>query len=126
LFTSSNACRHDDADCAKSRTVRGLTAAHSGAACGPIAGAGPAGDGASDAGDAPMNDARHTAETAPPDQGGARTLDRADALSINIGIMLAMSLSALARPILAPALPTIGRALADVEMLSWVVTAYLI
>ena len=39
-----------------------------------------------------MNDARHTAETAPPDQGGARTLDRADALSIIIGIMLAMFL----------------------------------
>src|SRR5215813_5461185 len=73
-----------------------------------------------------MNDARHTAETVPPDHGGARTLERADALSIIIGIMLAMFLSALEQTIVAPALPTIGRALADVEMLSWVVTAYLI
>src|SRR5215467_15288769 len=73
-----------------------------------------------------MNDARHTVETAPAVQGGARTLDRADALSIIIGIMLAMFLSALEQTIVAPALPTIGRALADVEMLSWVVTAYLI
>ena len=73
-----------------------------------------------------MNDVRHTVETAPAVQGGARTLDRADALSIIIGIMLAMFLSALEQTIVAPALPTIGRALADVEMLSWVVTAYLI
>ena len=52
--------------------------------------------------------------------------DHAAALSIIIGIMLAMFLSALEQTIVAPALPTIGRALKDVESLSWVVTAYLI
>ena len=40
--------------------------------------------------------------------------------------MLAMFLSALEQTIVAPALPTIGRALGDVENLSWVVTAYLL
>src|SRR5437660_8440073 len=49
-----------------------------------------------------------------------------EALSIVIGITLAMFLSALEQSIVAPALPTIGRALADVDDLSWVVTAYLI
>jgi EmrB/QacA subfamily drug resistance transporter len=52
--------------------------------------------------------------------------DHAAALSIIVGIMLAMFLSALEQTIVAPALPTIGRALKDVESLSWVVTAYLI
>src|SRR3974377_1754125 len=42
------------------------------------------------------------------------------------GIMLAMFLSALEQTIVAPALPTIGRSLSDVENLSWVVTAYLL
>ena len=56
----------------------------------------------------------------------AAPLDHAAALSIIIGIMLAMFLSALEQTIVAPALPTIGRALGDVENLSWVVTAYLI
>jgi len=56
---------------------------------------------------------------------GAR-LDDASVRAIIAGIMLAMFLSALEQTIVAPALPTIGRALADVERLSWVVTAYLI
>jgi EmrB/QacA subfamily drug resistance transporter len=56
---------------------------------------------------------------------GAR-LDTAAARSIIAGIMLAMFLSALEQTIVAPALPTIGRALGDVELLSWVVTGYLI
>jgi EmrB/QacA subfamily drug resistance transporter len=43
-----------------------------------------------------------------------------------MGIMLAMFLSALEQTIVAPALPTIGRTLGDVENLSWVVTAYLL
>ena len=43
-----------------------------------------------------------------------------------LGIMLAMFLSALEQTIVAPALPTIGRTLGDVENLSWVVTAYLL
>src|SRR5262249_30664672 len=55
-----------------------------------------------------------------------RPLDSAAAVSIIVGIMLAMFLSALEQTIVAPALPTIGRSLADVENLSWVITAYLI
>ncbi len=43
-----------------------------------------------------------------------------------VGLMLAMFLSALEQTIVAPALPTIGRSLADVQNLSWVVTAYLL
>src|SRR5215469_16712809 len=53
-------------------------------------------------------------------------LRQAAALSIVIGIMLAMFLSALEQTIVAPALPTIGRAFQNVEDLSWVVTAYLL
>jgi EmrB/QacA subfamily drug resistance transporter len=70
-----------------------------------------------------MNDQRilHAGPTA---EGGR--LDTAAARSIIAGIMLAMFLSALEQTIVAPALPTIGRALGDVELLSWVVTAYLI
>jgi EmrB/QacA subfamily drug resistance transporter len=54
------------------------------------------------------------------------TLDHAAARAIIVGIMLAMFLSALEQTIVAPALPTIGRSLADIENLSWVVTAYLL
>src|SRR5436190_10635001 len=46
--------------------------------------------------------------------------------AIMIGILLAMFLSALEQTIVAPALPTMGRVLGDVENLSWVVTSYLI
>ncbi len=46
--------------------------------------------------------------------------------SILAGIMLAMFLSALEQTIVAPALPAIGKSLADVDDLSWVVTAYLL
>jgi len=56
----------------------------------------------------------------------APPLDHAAVRSIIIGIMLAMFLSALEQTIVAPALPTIGRSLADMENLSWVVTAYLL
>jgi len=56
---------------------------------------------------------------------GAR-LDDTSVRAIIAGIMLAMFLSALEQTIVAPALPTIGRALGNVELLSWVVTAYLI
>src|SRR5207253_5293593 len=52
-------------------------------------------------------------------------LDHAVIRPIIAGIMLAMFLSALEQTIVAPALPTIGRSLADMENLSWVVTAYL-
>src|SRR5947207_15010946 len=56
----------------------------------------------------------------------AARLDTTAVRSIIAGIMLAMFLSALEQTIVAPALPTIGRALGDVELLSWVVTGYLI
>ena len=46
--------------------------------------------------------------------------------AIMVGILLAMFLSALEQTIVAPALPTIGRSLHDVENLSWVVTSYLL
>src|SRR5712691_9291203 len=54
------------------------------------------------------------------------SLDHTAARAIVVGIMLAMFLSALEQTIVAPALPTIGRRLADIENLSWVVTAYLL
>src|SRR5205085_9965870 len=56
----------------------------------------------------------------------AAPLPRATIHAIMMGIMLAMFLSALEQTIVAPALPTIGRVLGDVENLSWVVTAYLL
>ena len=67
-----------------------------------------------------MNDATPTTETA------TAPLPRATIHAIMMGIMLAMFLSALEQTIVAPALPTIGRTLGDVENLSWVVTAYLL
>jgi EmrB/QacA subfamily drug resistance transporter len=63
-------------------------------------------------------DAGHPHSAAPVDHAAAR--------AIIAGIMLAMFLSALEQTIVAPALPTIGRSLSDVENLSWVVTAYLL
>src|SRR5215831_3821590 len=62
------------------------------------------------------------AEAAAP----AAPLDHALVRPIIAGIMLAMFLSALEQTIVAPALPTIGRVLADVENLPFVVTAYLL
>jgi multidrug resistance protein len=53
-------------------------------------------------------------------------LDHAKIRAIMVGILLAMFLSALEQTIVAPALPTIGRAFGDVENLPWVVTAYLL
>jgi multidrug resistance protein len=53
-------------------------------------------------------------------------VDHATVRAIIVGIMLAMFLSALEQTIVAPALPTIGRSLSDIENLSWVVTAYLL
>ena len=67
-----------------------------------------------------MNDA------APRTQQNSAPLDHAAIRAIMLGIMLAMFLSALEQTVVAPALPTIGRALGDVELLSWVVTGYLI
>ena len=56
----------------------------------------------------------------------AAPLDHALVRQIIVGIMLAMFLSALEQTIVAPALPTLGRVLADVDNLSFVVTAYLL
>jgi EmrB/QacA subfamily drug resistance transporter len=63
------------------------------------------------------------AEHAPLDHA---PLDHASIRAIMAGILLAMFLSALEQTIVAPALPTIGKTLADVDNLSWVVTAYLL
>ena len=52
--------------------------------------------------------------------------DRVVVHSILAGIILAMFLSALEQTIVAPALPAIGKSLADVDDLPWVVTAYLL
>src|SRR5215207_4314661 len=61
-----------------------------------------------------------------PPETQAPPLDHAAIVAIMWGMMLAMFLSALEQTIVAPALPTIGRTLHDVENLSWVVTAYLL
>src|SRR4051812_12610857 len=53
-------------------------------------------------------------------------LDHGTIVAIMSGILLAMFLSALEQTIVAPALPTIGRSLGNVETLSWVVSAYLL
>jgi multidrug resistance protein len=53
-------------------------------------------------------------------------LEPAAVRSIIAGIMLAMFLSALEQTIIAPALPTMGVRLGDIENLSWVVGAYLL
>src|SRR3954464_8008442 len=67
-----------------------------------------------------MNDAAlHTQQYSAP-------LDHAAIRAIMLGIMLAMFLSALEQTIVAPALPTMGRVLGDVDNLAWVVTAYLL
>lgn len=62
----------------------------------------------------------------PHDKSVLPPLDRAAIHTIIAGIMLAMFLSALEQTIVAPALPAIGKSLADFDDLSWVVTAYLL
>jgi MFS family permease len=69
---------------------------------------------------------RETDDLARAEPSRAGSVQQAAALSIVIGIMLAMFPSALEQTIVAPALPTIGRAFGDVGDLSWVVTAYLL
>ena len=68
----------------------------------------------------------HERRRAQKSNNSSAPLDHAAIRAIMMGIMLAMFLSALEQTIVAPALPTIGRALGDVENLSWVVTAYLL
>jgi EmrB/QacA subfamily drug resistance transporter len=62
----------------------------------------------------------------PHDKSVLPPLDHAAIHTIIAGITLAMFLSALEQTIVAPALPAIGRSLADLDDLSWVVTAYLL
>ena len=57
---------------------------------------------------------------------GRAAPDSAAVRSIIAGIMLAMFLSALEQTIVAPALPTIGARLGDIDELSWVAGAYLL
>jgi EmrB/QacA subfamily drug resistance transporter len=64
--------------------------------------------------------------SATPPKGFDAPLEPAAVRSIIAGIMLAMFLSALEQTIIAPALPTIGVRLGDIENLSWVVGAYLL
>jgi EmrB/QacA subfamily drug resistance transporter len=75
-----------------------------------------------------MSSSRGSAAEIPPGDHHqtAAPVDQATVRAIIAGIMLAMFLSALEQTIVAPALPTIGRSLSDVENLSWVVTAYLL
>jgi MFS family permease len=61
-----------------------------------------------------------------PTEQQSAPLDHATIVAIMWGIMLSMFLSALEQTIVAPALPTIGRTLGDVDNLSWVVSAYLL
>jgi EmrB/QacA subfamily drug resistance transporter len=53
-------------------------------------------------------------------------ISHAEVRTIFFGLMLTAFLAALNQTIIATALPTIGRAFADFENLSWVVTAYLL
>jgi EmrB/QacA subfamily drug resistance transporter len=62
----------------------------------------------------------------PQDTAVLPPLDHAAIHTIIAGITLAMFLSALEQTIVAPALPAIGKSLADFDNLSWVVTAYLL
>src|ERR1700742_4333985 len=53
-------------------------------------------------------------------------LTHAETRTILLSLMLTMFLAPLAQPIVATALPTIGRQFHDVASLSWVITAYLL
>ncbi|MGL4967110.1 MAG: MFS transporter [Inquilinus sp.] len=54
------------------------------------------------------------------------TLTQSEIRTIVLGALLALFLSALDQTIVATALPSIGRELGDFELISWVVTAYLL
>lgn len=53
-------------------------------------------------------------------------LSRREIISIMSGLMLAQFMGALDQTIVAPAMPTLGRVLGDLENLPWVVTSYLL
>ena len=80
---------------------------------------------------APSELARGAVEAAslapgPQQTAGLPRLDHAAIHTVIAGITLAMFLSALEQTIVAPALPAIGKSLADFDNLPWVVTAYLL
>ncbi|NDA47963.1 MAG: MFS transporter, partial [Alphaproteobacteria bacterium] len=61
-----------------------------------------------------------------PHSAPAAQMSAADIRSIIIGLMTAMFPGALDSTIIAPAMPTIGRELGNVENLPWIVTSYLL
>jgi len=63
-------------------------------------------------------------KTAPPDV--APAISEREKNVIIGGVLLAMLLAALDQTIVAPAMPTIGRALGDEQYLPWIVTGYLL
>ena len=63
-----------------------------------------------------------TSPTVAPSQ----DLSRREIVSIMSGLMLAQFMGALDQTIVAPAMPTLGRVLGDLENLPWIVTAYLL
>ena len=63
---------------------------------------------------------------AEPKQPDDQQLSPGDVRSIMYGLMTAMMLAALDTTIVAPALPTIGRDLGNIEYLPWIATAYLL
>jgi len=65
-------------------------------------------------------------EPQPGPQPGRWVLSHGEIRTIVFGLMLAMFLAALNQTIVATALPTIGRDFHDLELLPWVVTAYLL
>ena len=56
----------------------------------------------------------------------ARILTDSEKRNVVIGVLVAMFLATLDQTIVAPALPTIGAALGDVDFLPWIVSAYLL
>src|SRR5262245_19949471 len=72
-----------------------------------------------------MADPNHAPDSGPPFPSHA-ALTPAEARLIVFGVLLAMLIAALDQTIVSTALPTIGRELRDSQLLTWVVTAYLL
>src|SRR5262245_26079250 len=72
-----------------------------------------------------MADPNHAPGSGPPPPLHA-ALSPAEARLIVFGVLLAMLIAALDQTIVSTALPTIGRELRDSQLLTWVVTAYLL
>jgi EmrB/QacA subfamily drug resistance transporter len=72
-----------------------------------------------------MADANHAARSHPPSPAHA-LLTPAEARLIVFGVLLAMLIAALDQTIVSTALPTIGNELGDNQLLTWVVSAYLL